>query len=141
MAVQTKVVAPAPLMEGKAGVIDGKLVLSQGIMRRLGGGTAGQFKEIPILDLSPLTSLDATAEDKDRLVKELRDICQRVGFFVIENHGIDWQIVENAFEAMEEFFSLPMEKKMELHQSKSPSYMGYEEPYYTNVDRLKKGGT
>ncbi|KZF19305.1 hypothetical protein L228DRAFT_271547 [Xylona heveae TC161] len=33
-----------------------------------------------------------------------------------------------------------MEKKMEVHQSKSPSYQGYEQHYYTNVDRLGKGG-
>ena len=138
MAVQTEVVNPVPLMEGKAGVIDGKLVLSQGITRTL-GGEAGQFKEIPVVDLSPLTSPNATVDDRDRLVKELQDACKRVGFFVIKNHGIDWQIVENAFEAQEEFFSLPMEKKMQVHQSKSPSYMGYEEPYYTNVDRLAKG--
>ena len=138
MAVQAELAPSATLMEGKAGVIDGELVLSQGITRKL-GGTAGQFKEVPTLDLSPLTSPDATAEDKRQLVEELRDICKRVGFFVIKNHGIDWEIVENAFEAIEGFFSLPMDKKMELHQSKSPSYMGYEEPYYTNVGRIKRG--
>lgn len=49
-------------------------------------------------------------------------------------------MVEAAFEGVKEFFELPMEKKMEVHQSKSVSYQGYEEPYYTNVDRLKKGG-
>ena len=135
MAVQTETVDSArPLMEGKAGVIDGRLVLSQGVTRKL-GGAAGQFKEIPVLDLAPMTNPDATEEDRERLVEELRDVCKRVGFFVAKNHGIDWKIVEDAFEAMDEFFSLPMEKKMELHQSKSPSYMGYEEPYYTNVDR------
>jgi len=32
-----------------------------------------------------------------------------------------------------------MEKKMEVHQSFSDCYSGYEEPYYTNVDRLKRG--
>ncbi|KAL4786913.1 hypothetical protein BJX76DRAFT_354726 [Aspergillus varians] len=55
------------------------------------------------------------------------------------NHGINWTIVETAFDALEEFFSLPLESKLKIHQSASPSYMGYEEPYYSNIDGLSKG--
>ena len=128
-------------MEGTAGVANGKIVLSQGLSRSLGTGLAGSFTEIPVIDLSPLTSpAAATEEDKKKLISQLQDASKRAGFFVITNHGIDWRIVEQAFESLEEFFNLPMEKKMKVHQSKSPSYMGYEQPYYTNVDRLKKGG-
>ncbi|KAL2820850.1 Clavaminate synthase-like protein [Aspergillus cavernicola] len=115
-------VAPAePPMEGIAGVIKGKLVLSQGLERTLD----------PTGDPKP--------EDMEKLVAELRDACTRVGFFVIQNHGIEWPIVERAFAGLKEFFALPMETKKKVHQSLSPSYMGYEEPYYTNVDRLKNG--
>ena len=128
-------------MVGAAGVINGKLVLSQGISRTLGSSElGGKFETIPVIDLSPLTSPNATKEQQDRLVEELRDACLRAGFFVIKNHGIDWQIVENSFDSLREFFSLPIEKKMKVHQSLSSSFMGYEERYYTNVDRLKKGG-
>lgn len=130
-----------PRMEGAAGVIDGKLVLSQGISRVLNaGGVSGQFDRIPVIDLTPLVSKDATPEDMEKLVEELRDACMRVGFFVIKNHGIDWAVVERAFAGSREFFSLPLETKLKVHQSLSKSFMGYEEPYYTNVDRLKKGG-
>lgn len=128
-------------MDGVAGVIDGKLVLSQGISRKLStGGVAGNFDRIPVIDLSALTSDTATTIDMDKLIEELRDACMRTGFFVIRNHGIDWAIVERAFAGLKQFFELPMEQKMKVHQSLSPSFMGYEEPYYTNVDRLKKGG-
>lgn len=126
------------IMKGQAGVINGKLVLSQGISRAIGTGSA--FKEIPIIDLAPMTTPDAPKADKDKLVQEICDACTQVGFFVIKNHGIDWSIVEQSFDALEEFFALPMEKKMEIHQSMSPSFQGYEQPYYTNVDRLAKGG-
>lgn len=127
-------------MKGSAGVVGGKIVLSQGITRSVATSDVGQFTSIPTIDVSPLSSPNATQSDRDRLVSELRDACSKVGFFVIKNHGIDWKVVEDAFDALEEFFSLPMEKKMEVHQSASPSYMGYEQPYYTNVDRLSKGG-
>ena len=105
-----------------------------------GHGDGAHFVEIPTVDLSPITSPSAPPEDKIRLTAEIRDACTRVGFFIIKNHGIDWKIVENAFDAIKEFFDLPMEKKMEIHESKSDSFQGYEEPYCTNVDSLKKGG-
>lgn len=128
------------VMHGTAGVKDGKIYLSQGVTRSLGKGDGRKFTEIPIIDLSAMINPNATEQEKNQLVSQIRDACTRVGFFVIKNHGIDWKIVENSFAALEEFFGLPMEKKMEVHQNKSPSYMGYEQPYYTNVDRLKKGG-
>ncbi len=127
---------------GRAGIVDGKLYLSQGITRELAPahGNGGQFDSIPIIDLAAMNAVPTDAAALDKLTAEIRDACTRVGFFVIKNHGIEWRVVEEAFAALEEFFALPMETKMRLHQSKSPSFMGYEEPYYTNVDRLKRGG-
>ncbi|KAH8892657.1 Clavaminate synthase-like protein [Thozetella sp. PMI_491] len=120
---------------GKAEV----LTLQQGISRRLATAASGNFTKIPVIDLEALTNPSASAEDKNELVAQVRDACTRVGFFIIKNHGIDWKIVEGAFEGLEEFFNLPHEKKMEIHQDASPSYMGYEQMYYTNVDGTKKG--
>jgi isopenicillin N synthase-like dioxygenase len=126
-------------MHGTAGTKDGKLYLSQGVSRSLGNGDGGKFTEIPVIDLSAMINPEASEKQKNQLVSSIRDACIRVGFSIIKNHGIDWKIVEDSFAALEEFFGLPMEKKMEVHQNKSSSYMGYEQPYYTNVDRLKKG--
>jgi len=130
-------------MEDIAGIVNGPLRLSQGIVRTSASvrGDAGHFSEIPTIDLSPMTSPTAPPEDKIRLTAEIRDACTRVGFFIIKNHSIDWKIVENAFDAIKEFFDLPMEMKMEAHESKSDSFQGYEEPYCTSFDRSKKGGT
>lgn len=138
----TSLTAPTTeMMKGKAGVIDGKLHLSQGVVRDLAPGSiGGQFTEIPGIDLTALHSSTATVIDKRKLRDELYDACTRSGFFVITNHGIDWTVVDEAFAGLKGFFALPTEKKMEVHQSKSNCYSGYEQPYYTNVDRLKKGG-
>jgi hypothetical protein len=133
--------ATSEVMYGTAGVVNGKLQLSQGITRDLSrGGIGGQFTEIPVIDLSAMTNPSSSPEDKAKLVTDIRAACSRVGFFVIKNHGIEWKIADDAFDGLKEFFDLPMEKKMEVHQSMSDSYQGYEQPYYTNVDRLKKGG-
>jgi isopenicillin N synthase-like dioxygenase len=53
---------------------------------------------------------------------------------------LDWKIVEDAFGAVKDFLDLPKEKKMNVSQSTYKYHQGYEEPYYTNLDRLKKGG-
>ena len=127
-------------MFGQAGVANGKLILSQGIERTLStNGVGGNFDAIPIIDLSVLNEESPDPAALASLTEELRDACARVGFFMIRNHGIDWTIVERAFAASREFFGLPLESKMKVHQSNSISFMGYEPAYYTNVDRLKKG--
>jgi hypothetical protein len=134
-------ITTSEVMYGTAGVVNGKLQLSQGITRDLShGGIGGQFTEIPVIDLSPMTNPSSSPVDKAKLVADIHAACSRVGFFVIKNHGIEWKIVDDAFDWLKEFFDLPMEKKMEVHQSMSDSYQGYEQLYYTNVDRLKKGG-
>lgn len=117
------------------------LSLQQGITRKLSSNSvAGQFESIPIIDLAPLTKPNASPQDQAQLVLDVQDACKRVGFFVIKNHGVDWSTVEDAFDGLEEFFHLPLEEKMKIHQDSSPSYMGYEQMFYTNVDGLKKGG-
>lgn len=142
MSTETTTLSTKRKPTGRAGIVDGKLYLSQGIVRELAPahGNGGEFDSIPVIDLSAMVSPSPDPIDLEKLVAEIKDACMRVGFFVIKNHGIDWSIVEATFTALEEFFGLPLQTKMEYHQSKSPSFMGYEEPYYTNVDRLKKGG-
>lgn len=115
--------------------------LQQGIVRKISGSSvAGEFSTIPVIDLAPLSRADSSSEEKTRLVADIRDACRRAGFFIIKNHGINWKVVENALDGLQEFFSLPLEEKMKVHQDRSPSYMGYEQIFYTNVDGLGRGG-
>jgi len=134
----TIITTEAP-MKGAAGVVGKTLHLSQGVTRTLASRNEPAFTEISVIDFSAMNGASNSAEAKSRLVSDVFNACTRSGFFVIKNHGVDWKIVENAFESLEEFFSLPMEKKMAAHQSNSISFQGYEQFYYTNVDRLKKG--
>jgi isopenicillin N synthase-like dioxygenase len=122
-------------MIGTAGVVNGKLQLSQGISRPISTGFGGQFTKISIIDLPPMTNVTATAEENARLISEIYDACTRVGFFIATSHGVDWNIIDKAFDGSKEFFDLLMEK-MEVSQDKSASYQGYVPPYYTNVGRL-----
>ncbi|KAI9742081.1 MAG: hypothetical protein M1834_000471 [Cirrosporium novae-zelandiae] len=115
----------------------GVIRLQQGITRKVKPAQSGGFKEIPIIDVSGMYS-DHLA-DRIKVAGAVRDACTRVGFMQIRNHGIDWKIVETAFEGAKRFFDLPMEKKMEVYQHKNRHFHGYEPLYETNLNKLKRG--
>src|SRR5205807_2599363 len=44
------------------------------------------FTDVPVVDLAPAWSGDAAA--RRRLADEIADVCGRVGFFYVKNHGL-----------------------------------------------------
>lgn len=78
-------------------------------------------------DLGSISSADIAT--RQELVNQVRNACMKVGFFygtwiteikysflhafVVKNHGIPEEIVQNALFESKEFFSLPIEQKME----------------------------
>jgi hypothetical protein len=112
----------------------------QGLIRKIKPVTAGDrnFTEIPTLDISLMYS-DSLADRKE-LAAKVRDAASRVGFMQIKNHGVDQEIIDDAFAEAKSFFELPKEEKEKVHQSQNKDFQGYEPLYYTNVGMLKRGG-
>ncbi|KAK2465277.1 hypothetical protein APHAL10511_002631 [Amanita phalloides] len=81
------------------------------------------FSEIPVIDLTNVKNPDLGL--RQALAKEIRDACVNVGFFYVKNHEIPTNIINEALEATKEFFSLPLESKMEIENKKSPNFRGY----------------
>lgn len=75
------------------------------------------FTEIPIIDLSyhPL--------QKVKLINDLREICHRVGFFYVENHGIT--LLLKIIAESRQFFDLPSTEKPLIHNRHSEAFRGY----------------
>lgn len=72
----------------------------------LGGmGKENNQRAIPIIDLA---NFEARREE---IKEELWIAATQVGFFQLKNHGIKLDLVEDAFDASENFFSLSKEKK------------------------------
>ena len=70
---------------------------------------------IPGLDLGPyLAGSPGALED---LARKLRWICENVGFFYIENHGIPQDLIDRAFEASLRVHALPEERKREIRMN------------------------
>jgi isopenicillin N synthase-like dioxygenase len=68
--------------------------------------------EIPGLDLGPyLAGEPGTLEG---LAFRLRRICEEIGFFYIENHGVPQHLIDAAFAASARFHALPLARKLEI---------------------------
>lgn len=67
---------------------------------------------IPGIDLGPYLRGEPGA--LDAVARELREVCENVGFFYIENHGIPKALIDRAFAASRRVHALPREQKEEV---------------------------
>ena len=71
---------------------------------------------VPTIDFSAFEGSDTEAHK--RVVREIADACESVGFFQVVNHGIDDDVVSDALRVSREFFELPLEQKMKVNNLK-----------------------
>jgi isopenicillin N synthase-like dioxygenase len=64
---------------------------------------------IPVVDLADFTSGDASR--KKSFVQQLGQAYEEVGFVAVKNHGIPDRLIAEIYEFVQQFFSLPLEKK------------------------------
>ncbi|KAH9831352.1 Clavaminate synthase-like protein [Rhodofomes roseus] len=95
------------------------------------------FSHIPVIDLSDVSNRDPTV--RKALADTIRDACMNVGFFYVANHGIPETAIANALSATKEYFSLPLEAKMELENKKTPNFKGYNPVRSSRNDPLSDG--
>ncbi|KAI0770719.1 Clavaminate synthase-like protein [Fomes fomentarius] len=95
------------------------------------------FKHIPIIDLKDVESTDP--EVRKALGEKVRDVCINVGFLYVKNHGIPEETTNKALAASKDFFSLPLEKKMELDITKAANFKGYNPVLSSNNDPANRG--
>ena len=76
---------------------------------------------IPIIDLAK--SYDNLTYRR-KLARQIDEICQNIGFFIVTGHSIDEQIQHDMMKISREFFHLPLSIKREITGSKDYPY-GY----------------
>lgn len=77
---------------------------------------------IPTLDLGPY--LAGSTKARDELAHELRRIQENIGFYVVINHGVSQTLIEQGYDALRRFFSLPLEDKLKVKiNEKSVGYV------------------
>ncbi len=78
---------------------------------------------IPVVDLADFLSGDP--ERKASFVSQLGKAYEEVGFVALKNHGVPDELIANLYEYVQQFFSLPLEKKLEYEVSGLAGQRGY----------------
>lgn len=65
---------------------------------------------IPVVDLSDFVS--GTAKNKNAFVLALGKAYEEVGFVAVKNHGIADELIGKLYQCVQDFFSLPLQKKV-----------------------------
>nr|XP_043614797.1 gibberellin 20 oxidase 1-like [Erigeron canadensis] len=78
--------------------------------------------EVPLVDLGGFFSgQSSSAEEASSLVREA---CEKHGFFLVVNHGVDAKLISDAQKYMDFFFKLPLSEKQKA-QRKAGESCGY----------------
>lgn len=95
------------------------------------------FTSIPTIDIS---NIDGSPTQRKAIAAEIREACEKCGFFYVKNHSIPQQEIDEVFDLLKRFFALPHEIKMDAHVQKNPAIRGYEPMLETRLDPRTQGG-
>ncbi len=89
------------------------------------------FSEIPIIDIAALID----GSNPMKVADEIGYVCENIGLLYIKNHGVDKQLIKDAYAQAQAFLNLPMEQKQQLNIINSGQTLrGYIPMYADNVD-------
>lgn len=78
---------------------------------------------IPVVDLAEFTN--GTPEQKAAFVQSLGKAYEEVGFVAVKNHGVPDELIAHQYEYVQQFFSLPLEKKKQYEIAGLAGQRGY----------------
>ena len=79
--------------------------------------------EIPVVELG---RWDRGGADAGAAAREIVDVCHRIGFFVVDDHGVPPTLFDDVDELMHRLFALPVEVKETIDKRHSPHIRGWE---------------
>lgn len=78
---------------------------------------------IPSVDLADFLSEDV--EKKNSFIEKIGEAYETVGFVAVKNHGISSALIEDLYKYVQEFFSLPLDKKDRYEKTELAGQRGY----------------
>lgn len=78
---------------------------------------------VPVIDLAPY--FEGIPEGRAKVVKEVCEACQSIGFLVIKNHGVPTELIERVTKASREFFAMPLTEKRKVDRPRIDAVRGY----------------
>lgn len=77
----------------------------------------------------PVVSLKAyhegSSNDRDRFISTVGNALTDIGFFSVEDHGVDMKLIDKAYSIAAEFFEMPEEKKKQYENLAIKGQRGY----------------
>lgn len=80
------------------------------------------FTDVPVVDLAPAWSENVV--ERGVLANEIAEVCGRVGFMYVKNHGIADVDVDAIFKTAADFHNLPLEAKMDSSMARNADAQG-----------------
>ena len=84
---------------------------------------ASDKSAIPSIDLGAF--LHGTKEERQAIATDVDNICKSIGFLIIENHGVDQDVMRDAWSKVGEFFALPVDEKLKARSNDPFCPRGY----------------
>lgn len=78
---------------------------------------------IPVVDLNQF--INGNESEKQAFVQQLGKAYEEVGFVAVKNHGIPDKLIAELYEYVQQFFSLPLEKKLDYEIPGLAGQRGY----------------
>ncbi|MDQ2863936.1 MAG: 2-oxoglutarate and iron-dependent oxygenase domain-containing protein, partial [Bacteroidota bacterium] len=78
---------------------------------------------IPVVDLADF--VEGTSAQKSAFVQQLGKAYEDVGFVAVKNHGIPAELIADLYKYVQEFFSLPSDKKRKFEDPALAGQRGY----------------
>ncbi|MED6122573.1 hypothetical protein PIB30_040955 [Stylosanthes scabra] len=95
-------------------------------------------QEIPLIDLSPITTTNPSPSAIEALVKQIGSACKEWGFFQVTNHGVPLSLRKNLDEASKKFFSQSLEEKKKVSRDETSPSGYYDTEHTKNVRDWKE---
>lgn len=93
--------------------------------------------EIPIIDLSSLSSPSSSLSDREVIASQIRTAATTNGFFYIKNHGVPQSLISSAHSASLDFFRQPPDLKEPantIHSAANKNIVGWKPPKTQRVN-------
>lgn len=84
-------------------------------------GLAGRESTIPVLDLQDYFQ----PESREAFIETVREASHKLGFFALKNTGVNQEVIDRLYLALEEFYALDRELKMEVDALNNGGQRGY----------------
>lgn len=91
---------------------------------------------VPLIDIGAWTArlpedeeiYKNTLVERNKIADSVGKACEKIGFFAIQNHGVNQTVIEQLWQSARDFFDLPLDQKVKSKTTNESEYpYGYEQ--------------